>query len=520
MKKYFLNIVLLFVMTNVCIGQNIDSLKHDLARATQDTCRIHILINLASYYKLNRPDSTLYYGNQARELARKIESPKDEIEAMYYEVISYRGLGNQAKALLIALDGIKIADENNLLNKKGPLLSQVGHLNSQSNNHLEAIRYFNESKSSYEKDKNYQMAAVEQSYVGLAWRRIGQLDSALHYAQLSYDNLLSFNASAERLTERLIILGEIHWKMGNTSLAAKYYKNSVRKSSTSSRFLKALSSRSLARYYQQMDKLDSAAHYAHVSLENAKEGALINSIIRATALLSDIYVKVDLEKSLEYSNMSSAYKDSLLNLSRSNALTRVYDFEKQERQFELDTAKAEYQNRLRLNIFLGSTFSLLIIAFFLYRNSKQKQKAKQKIELAYDQLKSTQTQLIQSEKMASLGELTAGIAHEIQNPLNFVNNFSEVNGEMLEELKEEIEKGNSEEAKAIAEDLIDNESKIKHHGLRADSIVKGMLMHSRAGSGEKELTDINALADEYLRSGLPRDAGERQIIQCRIQNTL
>ncbi len=98
-----------------------------------------------------------------------------------------------------------------------------------------------------------------------------------------------------------------------------------------------------------------------------------------------------------------------------------------------------------------------------------------------------------------MGELTAGIAHEIQNPLNFVNNFSEVNGELLDELEEELEKGNLDEVKEIIQDLKDNEEKINHHGRRADSIVKGMLQHSRAGSGQKEPTDLNKLADEYLR---------------------
>ncbi len=121
------------------------------------------------------------------------------------------------------------------------------------------------------------------------------------------------------------------------------------------------------------------------------------------------------------------------------------------------------------------------------------------LQQSLDNLKAAQAQLIQSEKMASLGELTAGIAHEIQNPLNFVNNFSEVSKELLDEMKEEIENGNYDDVKEIANDVIQNLEKINHHGKRADGIVKGMLQHSRTSSGQKELTDINALADEYLR---------------------
>jgi signal transduction histidine kinase len=130
---------------------------------------------------------------------------------------------------------------------------------------------------------------------------------------------------------------------------------------------------------------------------------------------------------------------------------------------------------------------------------KAVEESKDALQKSLEELKAAQQQLIQSEKMASLGELTAGIAHEIQNPLNFVNNFSDVSNELLEEMLEELRKGNLDDASAIAEDVKLNLEKILHHGKRADAIVKGMLQHSRSSSGQKELTDINALADEYLR---------------------
>ncbi|WP_026898721.1 sensor histidine kinase [Daejeonella oryzae] len=124
---------------------------------------------------------------------------------------------------------------------------------------------------------------------------------------------------------------------------------------------------------------------------------------------------------------------------------------------------------------------------------------KKELQQTIDELHTTQTQLIQSEKMASLGELTAGIAHEIQNPLNFVNNFSEVSVELIDEMQKDLQNGQAEDAQSVAEDIRQNLIKISHHGKRADAIVKGMLQHSRSHSGQKEPTDINALADEYLR---------------------
>jgi signal transduction histidine kinase len=150
------------------------------------------------------------------------------------------------------------------------------------------------------------------------------------------------------------------------------------------------------------------------------------------------------------------------------------------------------QNNILLWISLAAIIIISGSLSFVYRQFRINKKTLQA-------LRKTQRQLIQSEKMASLGELTAGIAHEIQNPLNFVNNFSEVSKELLDEMKHDLATGNWQPATELADNVIQNLEMIAHHGKRADAIVKGMLQHSRSSSGVKEPTDINALADEYLR---------------------
>jgi signal transduction histidine kinase/streptogramin lyase len=163
----------------------------------------------------------------------------------------------------------------------------------------------------------------------------------------------------------------------------------------------------------------------------------------------------------------------------------------------------------RALFFLAFIFALLTFIQYRSRNLRNKNlelenkvmHRTKELKLSLEELRATQHQLIQREKMASLGELTAGIAHEIQNPLNFINNFSDLNSELIEELKAEQKKENRDYAgeEHMLDDIQKNEEKINHHGKRADSIVKGMLQHSRTNTGEKELTDINALVDEYLR---------------------
>jgi signal transduction histidine kinase len=266
----------------------------------------------------------------------------------------------------------------------------------------------------------------------------------------------------------------------------------------------------LVEYYMATKQFVRAIPILKESKEKEEKKLNMPDVLFLEKSLADAYAGIhDYKQAHQFLDKAYKLKDSLEALSGKVEVSLI-EMQKQE---ELQTAayneekklqaaeqsRIRYKNRVSLYGLLAGIAILLLVAGLLWRNNRQKQKAKTKIESAYAKLKSTQSQLIQSEKMASLGELTAGIAHEIQNPLNFVNNFSEVNDELLKELKTEAEKGNLEEVKAIANDIAFNSEKINHHGKRADSIVKGMLQHSRTNSGQKEPTDINALADEYLR---------------------
>ncbi len=235
---------------------------------------------------------------------------------------------------------------------------------------------------------------------------------------------------------------------------------------------------------------------------------------KSYADLSESYEKIgNFEKALTAYKISKKISDSISgkeNIKKSTELTLNYEFakkqqiEKDEQQKKNDLAKAR-QTGLIIGLIL--TIILGAVAFNGFRNKRKSnillQQEKEKVEVTLSELKNTQAQLVQAEKMASLGELTAGIAHEIQNPLNFVNNFSEVNKEMIEEIIQERNKAqgtrNEDLENELLLDIKENSEKINHHGKRADAIVKGMLQHSRSSSSIKELTDINELADEYLR---------------------
>ncbi len=226
--------------------------------------------------------------------------------------------------------------------------------------------------------------------------------------------------------------------------------------------------------------------------------------------LAAAYVKINDYKNA-YANevLYKQMSDSLTaaeKIEKITSITNQLEFENKQALQKVNTDKILSVNQSEIkrqklvkNISIAGLLLGIVFSLIFYTRFKEKKKLNDKLEAILSNLQSAQSQLVQSEKMASLGELTAGIAHEIQNPLNFVTNFSEVNRDLIAEMKEELAKGNIKEAAEIATDIRDNEEKIIFHGKRADSIVKGMLQHSRNNTGQIEPTDINALADEFLR---------------------
>ena len=342
--------------------------------------------------------------------------------------------------------------------------------------------------------------------IGTAYDQLNMPDSALFYEEKALQIQSRLNSGAQLSPLKSLILrqlGNINYHLGNYDKALSYYREVI-----GYQDLLNISNCQyhVAEYFLNIkNNPDSSLHYALLAFNNSQKSLQKTWGLEASTLLAKIYkAKNKLDSAYYYHEMSMDMKDSLFGPEKFHRL-QLLAINEQQRQQELQRDKENYQNKIRLYILLGivGVFSLLAIIF--YRNNRQKQKAnnllerqKKEIQDTLIELKSAQSQLIQSEKMASLGELTAGIAHEIQNPLNFVNNFSEVNKELLLEMKAELDKNNSDDAKAIANNVIENEEKINHHGKRADAIVKGMLQHSRKGSGQKEPRDVNSLANEYL----------------------
>lgn len=552
----------LFVLC-LCIGlsfnqplsaNNIDSLKTKLQSNMADSARVDLLINLSKMLYGVDADEAIYHSKEAIEISKKSNDIRrlalahksvgiaNYYKGNYVDVVDdwsmsleafrtvndkhgianllsnlgavFETTGGTENAMEYYLEALKISEEIGDIKREGTVLQNLGVLYSNMFEYEKSESYYTKALAIFKENNlpNQGIATISMNLSEVN-RESGDLLKAEEFAKeaiqlFESENHASIPQAMLMLCEVLIARDKLSEALDQARTA---YQISVKNNNKPSTH-KALNTIGKI----QNRRKDRAA------IQNYKEGILIGETIGKNVDLQESYKGL-----LEAYRLASKYKEALVtqdsfasvrnhitNQEKDSKLSNLklqFDLEKREVQIdqlnaqnELQELKIEKQKTSR-NILVGLLGLVLMGAFGGYTYTKNRRLDKEvkertkELSKSLNDLKATQNQLVHAEKMAALGELTAGIAHEIQNPLNFVNNFSEVSGELLLEVEEELNEGNLEDVQEIVGDLKQNLEKINHHGKRASGIVRGMLDHSRTGSGEKTATDINQLCDEFLR---------------------
>lgn len=447
-------------------------------------------------------------------------------QAVVHEYIGIvqRSRGNSADALQSIFKALGLSRETSFTENETTNLYQVGVTYKHLANYDKALEYLFKSLALSRSINFPLMEAYNLNLIGSIYFETADYERALSYYQLG---LPARKSAGDKWGEA----GSLD-NIGFTFLKLKKYDQAVENCRKSLEITKAIGDKKgqasslihLAEANEQLRNYDEAFHFCREGFEIRRTIGDKRGEAEAMLFLAHLYSLLESDETSD--KKALLIRDALSIAKEINAIDilskghyMLYEHLKENKHFEEAIEQLEIHIKLEKELHRNSIDQKVInleianeaekaqqeAAMIRLRNeelielNKKIEMQRLELELTLNDLKSTQNQLIQSEKMASLGELTAGIAHEIQNPLNFVNNFSEVNRELLTEMQDEMRKGNLDEASAIANDVISNEEKINHHGKRADAIVKGMLQHSRSSSGQKEPTYINALCDEYLR---------------------
>ncbi|MDB5235663.1 MAG: hypothetical protein JWR44_2656 [Hymenobacter sp.] len=512
----------LSVASNPCWANlptgRIDSLRQLLATAPPDSTRVLLLAQLAYEHTQTDPLATIAYGKQALQLAQQLGFKHGKCLALVRLCSGFREAGNYPAALQVGLQGLQLAEELRNPEITGRALNGLGYLNWEQGNSRPALAYFFKAKAVADKSNNTKLLTRVMGNIGNVYRQLGRLDSALLYSRQGYALDLSQHDLISEVGDAAM-LGNIYAGLGQTGLARRYFRSSIRRAKDQCITF------SLCRAYLGQAQLfydatgtptDSAFYFGRQALLAGQQGHYPKGMLEASQFLAAAHAaRRDSAAGFRYLTLANATRDSLFSQTRM-AQVQALDVSERLRQQDLAEQLAQAADERRQLWTWAALASTLPALLLLWRTNRQKQRVNQQLnaqnaqiatqrdELSntLGQLRATQDQLVQSEKMAFLGELTAGIAHELQNPLAFVKNFADVSALLVEDISGAAHgtaPAPDSNRSLLLAGLKQNLQEISQHGQRATSIITGMLARSRSGSAPRTPTDLNALADEYLR---------------------